>query len=684
MNIPTSETGSTQNVHGEYYPHIDGIRALAVIPVVLFHVLASLCPGGFAGVDVFFVISGYLITGGILRDLQKDRFTIRNFYYRRIRRIMPAYFAMIAGVFVTGLALYYSQPLILLGDAVTAGTLFVANLHFWMLGGDYFAPNLHSQALLHLWSLSVEEQFYLFIPLLCAILWKFNRRCIAPVLAIIAVLSAVGACHAVMAGKQNNAFYFIQYRAWELLVGSLLALLPRVAPLPESGRSDRAPLLRETRHAVLAATGLLAVLIPYVSISSSTPFPGLAAMPSVVGTGLLIRYGQSGCVARFLSNRCAVGAGKISYSLYLWHWPVTVFWKYAVYDQLFLYDYLGMLLLSLLLGYLSWKYVETPVRTSAAWTQQRAFAFAFSGSALLVALGTLCVYCKGWPSTLHPRANEVAVIAEVREPFLFARSAAIARRLGFLKGPLYGNDSGKRTQALMEHGKDGRSSIGASGTAVVFLLGDSHAGALRYGFDQLLRKEKLAGYAISCSSKDLFNLRLPEAQDAIKTLEEMPQVSQVILAEMWVRSLSATKKQPDAVYAQIEEFSARIKAMGKTLYIATDIPHYRNLGCDFESRSLIITPRAQAHVLFGRQQSEKEYDLTQGQFNRKLGEICLKTGAVMIPLHQAFKSGDTYTAFDEAEARAVPLYRDSDHLYMEGSVRGARFILRYLFPEKHF
>ena len=131
-------------IHGQYLPHIDGIRAIAVLPVVLFHILAALCPGGFAGVDVFFVISGYLITGGIVRDLKNNRFSIREFYHRRVWRIMPAYFVLIAGVFAVGCTLYYSAPLILLGNDVVASTLFLANYRFWMMANDYFAPSLHS------------------------------------------------------------------------------------------------------------------------------------------------------------------------------------------------------------------------------------------------------------------------------------------------------------------------------------------------------------------------------------------------------------------------------------------------------------------------------------------------------------------------------------------------------------
>lgn len=376
-NLPQSNQGA----HGTYYPHIDGIRAFAVLPVMLFHILASLCPGGFAGVDVFFVISGYLITGGILRDLKKGRFTISGFYHRRIRRILPAYFALITGVFTAGCVLYYALPLMGLGDTAIAGTLFSANLFFYAFGGTYFAADLHGNALLHLWSLSVEEQFYLFIPLLCAIIWKFRRRLVAPMLAVLAIISLTSAIYVVaVSGATNSApFYLLHFRAWELLAGSLLAMLPPLLR-PGATGADR-PI---SRSSALSVLGLLLVIAPYAMLSSATPFPGAAALPSVIGAALLIRFGERGWVGRLLASRPLVAIGKISYSLYLWHWPVTVFWRYVTYGQLYAWDYIGMFVLSLLLGWLSWRFVEQPVRTSPAWTPRRTFAFAGTGISLLV------------------------------------------------------------------------------------------------------------------------------------------------------------------------------------------------------------------------------------------------------------------------------------------------------------
>jgi peptidoglycan/LPS O-acetylase OafA/YrhL len=688
----TNTNYSAQVVHGEYYPHIDGIRALAVLPVMFFHILATLCPGGFAGVDVFFVISGYLITGGILRDLKSNRFTIRNFYYRRIRRIMPAYFALIAGVFVAGCTLYYDAPLTLLSSAVISGTLFVANFHFWNMAGDYFAPALHTQALLHLWSLSVEEQFYLFIPLLCATIYKFRRRLVTPALALLAVLSLSGSIYAVMNGKQDNAFYLLHFRAWELLAGSLLATLPvlgsprRVgvakgetgSPLPAS----------HSRHAFLATVGLLMVLITYAVISSKTPFPGAAALAPVIGTTLLIRYGQSGWVSRLLSCRPLVLTGKISYSLYLWHWPVIVFWRYAVYDDLCFYDYIGMFCLSLLLGYLSWKFVELPVRTSPLWTMRRAFVFTAAGIAFLVTLGCECMYYRGWPTILHPNANEVTLIQPRQDPLLRSIIVGVMRRVGSTIGHKFkvvtDHDSTLSADAPFAN-EDGRPSIGNSGQPKIFLLGDSHAGSLRYGLGALLQEKSMAGYDGSHSDADAYDLRLPDTQSALSKLSELSSVSHVILAQMWAREYFRKRgryQDYEIMFAQFEEFALHIKSLRKTLLIATDIPYYPYPPAETEARSRIITPRQVNIILESRQQSEVEYDRVQREINSRLEVICKKTGAVLIPLHLAFKQDDHYVPFEEQGGKTVPLYSDTDHLTRAGSLRAARFIMPYFFPKR--
>lgn len=633
--------------------------------------------------DVFFVISGYLITGGILRDLKADRFSISNFYYRRIRRIMPAYFAMIAGVFVVGCVLYYSHPLIRLADSVTAGTLFVANLHFWMLGGDYFAPNLHSQPLLHLWSLSVEEQFYLFIPLLLAVTWKIRRSLVAPVLALLAVLSLSGAIYVVLHSKQNNAFYFLHFRAWELLAGSLLAMIPSSWQVFNSTGSDsRCRKQTLTSHSVLATLGLLMVGLTYIFISSTTPFPGLAAVPPVVGTALLIRYGQRGWVSRLLSTRLFVIIGKISYSLYLWHWPVTVFWKYAVYDQLYYYDYLGMFMLSLVLAYISWKFVELPVRTSKAWSMRCSFAFATLGVILLVTIGTVSVSFKGYRTILHPKANEL-VCEPIQYPILENLFFSVMKRVFSFTGcnsVWFQKIIHERQTTHLLWGGDGSSSIGVDGEPTFLLIGDSHAGALRYGMDMVFREKNISGYAITYSATDMFNLSQPKAQGALQVLTKMQHAKTVIIVEMWARSFSSQPK--DVVYAQLEEYCKLLRSRNKIVILVSDIPFSNVDFLAIEARKKIIEPRQKFACSF--QQSEVEYDQVQGEFNLGLKNICNKTGALFIPLNLALKRGQNYDFCDVQDGKIIQLYKDASHLSQDGSLYAAKFIMPYILSNVTF
>jgi len=682
-------------IHGEYYPHIDGIRALAVIPVVLFHILGFLCPGGFAGVDVFFVISGYLITGGILRDLARDRFSVRNFYFRRIRRIMPAYFAMIIGVFAAGCTFYYAAPLAYLSESVAASTLFCANIHFWRLGGGYFAPQIHTQPLLHLWSLSVEEQFYLFIPLLCALVWKFRRGLVAPALALLAILSITGAIRAVMNGNPKDAFYLFHYRAWELLAGSLLAMLAvsktggaSMALRPEGGSPaairpnlEVSAGMRKAR-AGFAIVGFLMVVGTYAVISSHTPFPGLAAVPPVIGTVLLIRYGHSGWICRLLSWKPFVAIGRISYSLYLWHWPVIVFWRYATYDQLCGYDYAGMFLLSLTLGYLSWKFVELPTRTCPSWTMRGAFSFASAGIVSLVSLSIACMYCRGWPAILHRQANVLAGTPTIS--LLGHRGGIrwkIMRRIESAMGSHFTfshRDLELEQASILEFG--GSSVLGGSGQPRILLVGDSHAGSLRYGLGSVMREKQIGGFSVSMNNTAMFDMKLPESQAVLRKLDELPTVTTVILAQKWLAYCNRNDgpDNQESVYDRLEEFARCVKSKGRTLLIVEDIPNHKYSLIDIAARMEIIAPRKMEPEWESLQQTGEEYDRMQNGINVRLDEICGKTGAVPIPLQLAFRKDGNYiySDMDNDRIRRM-LYSDADHLSQAGSLCAARFIMGY-------
>jgi len=237
-----------QVIHGKYYPHIDGLRCLAVLPVVFYHLVSSVCPGGFVGVDVFFVISGYLIYGGILNDLQKGTFSMVSFYHRRIRRIFPAYFVIVVYcTLLAGTALYHWARIVPLTQTALFSTFFSTNIYFWLDMG-YFQPNANANALLHLWTLGVEEQFYIIIPLLTLALWNLSRAGLKPALFLLFLASCALCILLGQKGNSTTALYLLPTRAWELLAGALLADLPRLHGL--------------LRASLLSFLGLALILLP--------------------------------------------------------------------------------------------------------------------------------------------------------------------------------------------------------------------------------------------------------------------------------------------------------------------------------------------------------------------------------------------------------------------------------------
>ncbi|MFZ4394491.1 MAG: acyltransferase family protein [Kiritimatiellia bacterium] len=658
-------TYATNVIHGDYYPHLDGIRAFAVLPVVLFHIAAALCPGGFAGVDVFFVISGYLIVGGILRDLEQDRFTIRAFYHRRIRRILPAYFVMIALVLAAGCAVYYSRPLVHLSNTVIAATLFAANIYYGHINGDYFAPDIHDYPLLHLWSLSVEEQFYLCIPLLCVLLWRVRRSLVAPVLAALAVGSLAVVILEIQVGNMNSAFYLLHCRAWELLAGALLAWHAR-ATARGDGAGGRC--LTSSRSGTLAVCGMALVLLPYAYLSSRSVFPGLATLPSVAGTVLLIRFGDAGWVARVLTWRPFVLTGKISYSLYLWHWPVIVFWKYATFNQTGLGDAAGMFLVSVGLAILSWRFVEIPVRTSPAWTTRRTFRLAACGILLLLGVGAACTCTLGWPRLLHARANR---LARNDMPSLAVQQLVVT---GVRMGNAAGFHLTNPFRASLS--LSGNLDLGAAERpAEVLVTGDSHAWNLQYGLAMVLEEQGRAGYAISRPNTFMYDVDGSGGRAVLEAVAGRPAVRHVVLASRW---MDYACSMPDSWSLKLEEFVRCLAATNRTVVIAADIPSFSYSPSDIAARMAIITPRRVEPDWVEHAQSAAAYERAQGRLNRTLQEICARTGAVFAPLQEALRQGDRYPAFDRTSGEWVPLYGDGNHLTHDGSMRAARFLAPYL------
>ncbi|HAI13073.1 MAG TPA: hypothetical protein DCM28_15305, partial [Phycisphaerales bacterium] len=351
----------------EYRPSIDGMRALAVASVLLFHLNDALLPGGFVGVDLFFVISGYLITSIIYQQCETGRFSLANFYQRRISRIFPVFFLVSLSILITAAVIYSSEDFSSAGALTTASALSLTNIKL-MFQGNYFHVSADAQPFLHYWSLAVEEQFYMFLPLLLMLTHRLaiSRKWMLRLLGVATVISFI-ACLVMTYDKPTWAFYLLPTRAWELLCGSLLAVYTSTSEKPTPKPVDR----------WLSLSGFAMVIISLFVVRESDHFPGYIAVLPVLGTAMLIGRvsDPSQWTERLLSNRVLVFVGKISYSLYLWHWPVYCFVDYRLYMQSTITRTLIKLILTVTLALLSYIAIEKPTRRYLNLRQHRWIAF---------------------------------------------------------------------------------------------------------------------------------------------------------------------------------------------------------------------------------------------------------------------------------------------------------------------
>jgi peptidoglycan/LPS O-acetylase OafA/YrhL len=364
----------------KYRSEIDGLRTLAVLPVVLFHAGFSVFSGGFIGVDIFFVISGYLITTILIRELEESRFSILRFYERRFRRILPALFVVIAATIP--LAWLQLDPLRFkdFSKSIIATMAFVSNILFWRESG-YFDTDAENKPLLHTWSLAVEEQYYLFFPIMLFLFWRYGRR---STLSAIVLLTIVSFALCLWGARHHQAanFYLLPTRMWELFAGSICAFA--------------VPHLRGNQW--LSALGFALIVAGIFGINGEMRFPDWITLAPVLGASLIILFARSGTlVAKVLSLKPMVWIGLISYSLYLWHQPLLAFARLKWGSHLSLSLMLGLVGLSLILAVLTWRFVEQPFRGKRAWLSTRAalFGASLTGMIIFSAFGFMGIATKG-------------------------------------------------------------------------------------------------------------------------------------------------------------------------------------------------------------------------------------------------------------------------------------------------
>ncbi|MDR0747933.1 MAG: acyltransferase [Helicobacteraceae bacterium] len=417
-----------------YRKEIDGLRAIAVMSVVLFHAGFEQIKGGFIGVDIFFVISGYLITTIVIKELDNKTFTIAGFYERRARRILPALFFMLLCIAPFAYFLLLPDQLERLSKSAISASLFVSNYFFWKHTG-YFAPQSDQEPLLHTWSLAVEEQYYLLFPLAAIVVWKLCvcfkngalyhlRHALFIALILTAVLLSLTYSEVWIAlSGSPRLFYDTIGRVWELSLGSLCAiyLLRYRADKPSRSISETCAFL-----------GLALIIYSIITIDES-PFPSRFAPFAAIGAALIVLFASSNTmVAKTLSLKPLVGIGLISYSLYLWHWVIFAFARVCGVESK--YAFLPLIAFAFLIAYLSWRYVEKPFRNRAFLSRKQIFSLSLCAAVFVTIGGVGGVITKGAPWRFNENEIDLLTTHTARTNYVVSRYDALYKRIGFSGG----------------------------------------------------------------------------------------------------------------------------------------------------------------------------------------------------------------------------------------------------------
>lgn len=443
-----------------YRKEIDGLRAIAVLAVMFFHANFSLVRGGFAGVDVFFVISGYLITKIIVTQIQAGSFSLARFYERRARRILPALFVMmliclpVAWLIIINPADFKDFCKSFLAVALSA-----SNILFWKESG-YFDSSTALKPLLHTWSLAVEEQYYLIFPFLMLIVWKVGAKCTLWLALILAIASLVFAQWSSVYQPVFN-FYWLPSRMWELLAGAIIPIAFSTYPGLRPSGLQRSGLITQ----ILGLLGLVLILSSVLMMDEQFPWPSVWTLIPVLGTVLILLFASSTTLAgRLLGAPPLVSIGLVSYSAYLWHQPLLAFARYQ-FDPLTLGSRLGLVMAALTLGWLSWKYIETPFRNKNRFSSRQIFISAATFIVLFAAIG---------------------LTGYVRSGFLFRLPAQSEPVFSYVMKDFMQDIRGdkcfiQRHLPVDRFSEECSQTSVAEGAGAVVLWGDSHAAALYTG-----------------------------------------------------------------------------------------------------------------------------------------------------------------------------------------------------------
>ncbi len=544
-----------------YRRDIDGLRAVAVLPVILFHAAVPGFSGGFVGVDIFFVISGYLITGILLKDFDEDRFSILKFYERRARRILPALLATLFFTIVAGYFILLPDGYTALAKCTLSVVSFLSNVLFWR-GDGYFSDN-GNRPLLHTWSLAVEEQFYIVFPILLWLLLRNGRKVLGGVLWLILlaslVLSIIGTYQ-----YPSATFFLLPARAWELLLGALIS----AGFVPE--------IRRPGLSAGLVLAGLAMIGWSVVTYDAQQAFPGLAALPPCLGAAFILAAGRNVTTwpSRLLGAPVLVGIGLISYSLYLAHFPLLNYAYAASTPQNLTAMRLAALAASVLLAWASWRFVERPFRDAKRYSQKAIFVMAGGGSLAVAALASVVLLFHGAPQRFDQTSLRLAS----------ATNDFDADSRACVDAPLSKLFAG--TQCRINADPQGQPLSQAN----FILWGDSHAAAVSAALDAPAKLAgrhglliassacpPLLGYRSSALQGQASDACIAKNRELLARINASPAIKTAVLAGFWGAYQEQVDKGGDPL-ALSNSLTRTLAALsGKEVVILLDTPTSKRL-----------------------------------------------------------------------------------------------------------
>lgn len=639
-----------------YRREIDGLRAFAIIPVILFHAGFDLFSGGFAGVDVFFVISGYLITTVLLDDMVAGTFSFSSFYERRARRLLPALFFVLLACLPFAWAWMLAAHLSDFAASIFSTATFLSNFYFFSQV-DYFSANAEMQPLLHMWSLAVEEQYYLLFPpaLLAAFtLWKMKAIWLV---ASFTALSFFIAEYALYEGAERS-FFFTGSRIWEIGAGSLAAfLINKRGVTPNNG---------------LAFLGFIAIWIAFLSYDKSTPFPGRYALLPVLGTTLLILYAGTGTwVARLLGMPVFVGIGLISYSAYLWHQPIFAFTRLRLIHEPSWQIMLTLSLSVLVIAAFSWRFIEQPFRGKSPWLPKRIHVYLASTTGLLffITIGIWVYSMNGLPERLPLNVSKLEKMTSLRNASCISKNSNIC------------------VIGAINHSYD------------TIMFGDSHAAAYASGFQEHLESNNISIGTVNggCAPIIYYMKHNPSKRDAecSQLMSEQlflaannSSIDRIILSAEWAYyihgwryesrfssyrygpSLNTNMDQNPSEFKQAFLATiALLQSNGKQIFVIEPLPEYS-----------LRPPEALAKIEWHGGKVESllmtvtEYRNRNNLFSEILGLSELREVRA-VNVAQFFCDETVCWPYAEIEGQIVPLYSDGNHLNAFGIDSVAKSIL---------